>query len=307
MLRQVVLKHATALVAALLGVLFILMLDARLEARESYGIVAPEPGSSYDLPHPGLARFTTLGFHEAAADLAWLGTIIYFGEQATDRGRFLDFERYVDLVIALDPQFRRIYHWAGVLMIYSRAKIDRQMVEGSIDFLERGTERFPGDGEMHYMLGFNLYFEYPPFLGDDTEAKRRARLDGIDHFRAALASGTGPAWLAGMISNLLTNQGLNELAIANLEDALAVVEDPEARRKIIERIELLEKQAGPDSRAGMWERFEREWAASYGYLTMDMYLLVGPRPLFPPEAGIEIVKSREEDAMDVLDSMSQAP
>jgi len=102
---------------------------------------------------------------------------------------------------------------------------------------------------------------------------------------------------SGVLNRMKNNRG--EIGIID--------EDPEARRKIIERIELLEKQAGPDSRAGMWERFEREWAASYGYLTMDMYLLVGPRPLFPPEAGIEIVKSREEDAMDVLDSMSQAP
>ena len=39
---------------------------------------------------------------------------------------------------------------------------------------------------------------------------------------------------------LMTKQGMNELAINSLYESLAVVEDPQTRAKIFERIEELE-------------------------------------------------------------------
>jgi hypothetical protein len=292
----------TVLAGGALVLLVLAMLHARLAARERHLLVTPPPGSSYGLPDPELARFTTLGYHEAAADLAWLRTILYFGEQSAIRGRFEDFPRYVDLVIALDPEFRRIYHWAGVLMVYSRARITREMVESSIHYLKMGTERFPDDGEMHYMLGFNLYFEYPPLL-DDPDARRRAKLEGIDHFKAALVSGTGPPWLATMVANLMTKQGLDELAVQSLRESLALVEHPPTRERIIARIEELERRTGQRGHARAWSRFQQDWAECCPYLPMDMYLLLEPRPVFPPRAAFTVVAGTEDEALDMLDSL----
>jgi len=302
MIRQVLSRYATIVQVGVLACALSLMLLARQEARVAYSLYVPPPGSAYHLPQPQLARFTTLGYHEAAADLAWLRTIIYFGEEATRRGSFDHFNSYANLVIALDPQFRRIYHWAGVLSIYSRAVISREMVESSIDYLERGTERFPMDGEMHYMLGFNLYFEYPPHLKGDEEAQRRARLEGIEHLKAAVVSGTGPPWLSSMVAGLMSKQGMNQLAVNSLYQSLAVVEDPETRERIFARIQELESGSGGSSLARAMLAFQQEWAEQYPYLTMDMFLLLRPRPLFPAEAAIRPV-FESDDALDVLDSM----
>jgi hypothetical protein len=305
MLDRIPSRLVPLLQAGLLVTIVILMLLARLEARERHELFVPPSGSVYHLPRVTHARLATLGYHEAAADLAWLRSIIYFGEQATTRGRFEDFGSYVDLVIALDPGFRRIYHWAGVLSIYSRPRITRRMVEQSIHYLELGTKRFPDDGEMHYMLGFNRYFEYPGFL-DDPEAKRRTRLLGIEQLKAAVVSGTGPPWLSGMVANLLEHQGLDELAIASLGEALAVVEDRETRENILARIRELEQKTGERAALERWQAFEAGWMATYPYLTLDMYLLVRPRPLFPPEASIRPVPESDR-ALEVLDGIDVGP
>jgi hypothetical protein len=176
------------------------------------------------------------------------------------------------------------------------------MVESSIDYLTRGTERFPMDGDMHYMLGFNLYFEYPPHLRGDDEAVRRAKLDGIEHLKAAVVSGTGPPWLSNMVAGLMTKQGLNELAINSLYQSLAVVEDPDTRGKIFERIRQLEEESGGQGRIHAMEAFQQEWATSYRYLTMDMFLLLRPRPLFPPGSAVRPVFA-SDDALDALDAI----
>ena len=302
MIRQAISRHSTIVQAGVLVCALSLMLLARLEAREVHSIYVPPPGSSYHLPNTELARFVTLGYHEAAADLAWLRTIIYFGEEATIRGRFEHFDSYANIVIALDPQFRRIYQWAGVLSIYSKAVITRQMVESSIDYLERGTERFPADGDLRYMLGFNLYFEYPPHLKGDEEAVREAKLEGIEHLKDAVITGTGPPWLSSMVAGLMTNQGLDELAINSLYQSLVVVEDPETREKIFQRIQELEARSGGSSGAHSMRAFHQEWGEAYPYLSMDMFMLLRPRPLFPPEASIGPV-FESDDALDVLDAI----
>ncbi len=307
MLRRVLAARANILRLGLLAALVPVLLDARLGAREAYSALDPSQ-AAFRLPDPRFARLATLGYHEAAADLAWLRTIIYFGQQATVRGRYEHFDEYVDTVIALDPGFRRIYNWAGVLSIYSRAKITRENVEMSIHYLGMGARRFPGDGEMEYMLGFNLYFEYPPHLGKDGEAKKRARLEGIQHLKASIISGSGPAWLPGLVAGLAQKNGLEDLALTSLEEALAVVEDPETRQKIIARMELLENQGAGAMRKQQWMKLETGWTESYPYLPMDLYLLLSPRPIFPPEASFEPVMESEEaiDALDAIDATTGA-
>ncbi|MBW2262349.1 MAG: hypothetical protein JRG91_10285 [Deltaproteobacteria bacterium] len=302
MIRRALSRHSTIVQAGVFVCALSLMLLARLDAREVNSMYVPPRGSVYRLPNAEFARFATLGYHEAAADLAWLRTIIYYGEEATVRGRFEHFDSYANLVIALDPQFHRIYQWAGVLSIYSRAVITREVIESSIDFLGRGTERFPMDGEMHYMLGFNLYFEYPPHLAGDEKAIRKAKLEGIEHLKAAVVSGTGPTWLPNMVAGLMTKQGMNELAINSLYESLAVVEDPETRAKIFERIDELEASAAGSSQTHSMRAFQREWTETYRYLSMDMFMLLRPRPLFPPEASIEPV-FESDDALEVLDTL----
>jgi hypothetical protein len=303
MIRDVLNKYSSLVGWGLLATFLSLMLVARLEAREAHSLYVPPPGTTYHLPSERFARFSTLGYHEAAADLAWLRAIIYFGEQATISGRFEHFTRYADLVVELDPNFRRIYHWAGVLCVYSSAVIKRQMVEDSIRYLKEGTERFPGDGEMHYMLGFNLYFELPPHLGGDEKAKRESKLEGIEHLKRAVVSGSGPPWLANMVAGLMSKHGMEQLALGSLYDSLAVVEDPATREKIYARIREIEEKVGASGQAVWWQSFQKEWSDSYRYLTMDQFLLVRPRPLFPPEAAVEPLLPESEKALDVLDSI----
>jgi hypothetical protein len=196
--------------------------------------------------------------------------------------------------------------WAGVVSIYGRSMITRERVEKAIGYLRRGVAVFPGDGEMHYMLGFDLYFELPPFMRDDGESEeaiRKVKLEGIDQFKKAIVSGTGPEWLVALVSSLLKRNGLVDLAIQSIEDNLKYVEDPEAQKKLLDRLRELKGERAETGYEKEIMSLQQAWWRDYPYLPLDMYLLVEPRALshLPPLAALP---SELDSAMDVLDELS---
>jgi hypothetical protein len=277
------------------------VLAARNEARLQR-LVLSDPARIYYIPSPNMTRAITLGYSEAAADLAWIRTLIYFGEETGIGGKFRHLDDHVELILALNPMFRRAYLWAGIVSIYSRRIITRERVEQAIVYLERGIEKFPYDGEMQYMLGFDLYFELPPFLEDEAE-KRKYKLRGIDHFKAAIVSGTGPDWLPALVGSLLKRNGLVDLAIQSIEENLKYVEDPEAQKVLLDRLMQLKGEREPGAREKEMAELNTSWGREYPYLPLDMYLLVRPREL-TNLSPIVMPESETDLAMDVLDTLS---
>ena len=51
-------------------------------------------------------------------------------------------DRYLDAVIALDPQFRAVYRYAGTVMMYNLRRIARESIERSNHYLEQGYRKF---------------------------------------------------------------------------------------------------------------------------------------------------------------------
>jgi hypothetical protein len=269
-------------------------------------LILSDPEKIYLIPNPGWIRALTMGYNEAAADLAWIRALIYFGEETGRYGKFEHLDDHIELILALDPRFQRAYMWAGVITIYSRAVFTRERVEKAIEYLRRGLAVFPGDGEMHYMLGFDLYFELPPFMRDDGESEeeiRKVKLEGIDQFKQAIVSGTGPEWLVALVSSLLKRNGLVDLAIQSIEENLKYVEDPEAQKKLIDRLRELKGERATTGYEKEILSLQQEWSRDYPYLPLDMYLLVEPRALahLPPLASLP---SELDSAMDVLDELS---
>jgi len=294
-------------VAVLLLLLFSGTIASGREARLQRLLVS-DPASIYLIPSPALTRVLAAGYTEAASDLAWVRTLIYFGEQAGIRGKFEHLHDHIDLVLALNPRFQRAYLWAGIVSIYGRSRITKESVENAIMYLKRGVEVFPDDGEMHYMLGFDLYFELPSFLRDDKgiseEEIRRVKLEGIKHFKAAILSGTRPEWLAGLVSTLLTRNGMVDLAIQSIEENLKYIEDPEAQKKLLARLQQLKGEREMSEYEKEVVGLQQRWAKDFPYLPLNMYLLVEPRSLseIPVFAALP---SERDSAMDILDQLAR--
>jgi hypothetical protein len=148
---------------------------------------------SYLLPDVHSLGAISLGHNEAIADLIWLKTLSYFGVhwQLDQNYQWLD--RYIETIISLDPNFEKIYEWAGVVVMYGGREINNQAVMTSNRFLEQGRQAYPDAWVFSFMLGVNYCFELQAINSDQRREWDLLCAEYLD--RASRLTGS-PAWLA---------------------------------------------------------------------------------------------------------------
>jgi hypothetical protein len=110
------------------------------------------------MPTPIAARIMAMGHNELAADLAWLRTLIYYGDGlAADHG-MPDVERLLATVNRLDPWFHRPYVWGAHATTF-RGRAREAEYQSSVDILRRGLAVFPKDWELSWLLGLRLFYD----------------------------------------------------------------------------------------------------------------------------------------------------
>ncbi|MDP3277636.1 MAG: hypothetical protein Q8Q09_20810 [Deltaproteobacteria bacterium] len=241
------------------------------------------------IPGPTAVCVMSLQHREWAADLLFASALLYFGDSMHGRTAQKHLQTYARVIESVDPQFRRAYLWASNVSIYSHRRITRQSVENANAHLERGLLAFPGDGEMIYQLGFNLWFELPPYLANDAE-RRVARGRGAVHLRQAAAMGHGPTWLPLMAARALEDDGQDTSAVELLRDSLIRTEDAVLRGRMERRIRDLSRDGAQDPGLIAAQALERERRERYPFISPTLYLFVGP-----PIEGITPPSSRDGD------------
>jgi hypothetical protein len=127
----------------------------------------------YYLPPPEWLQVMSLGHRRALADLIWLRALIYFGDEFESGGAVKHVFNYGDSMLALDPDFRRVYRWVGVAAVYTPTGSPLEFIERSIDVLRRGAERFPNDGELAWDVAATITYELLPALPKDDPNRER--------------------------------------------------------------------------------------------------------------------------------------
>lgn len=232
----------------------------------------------YYLPPDHMLVLGSLGHRAALADLIWMKSLIYYGEELSHRGDVKNLYRYTDAMLRLDPDFKRVYQWVASSAIYRTGDVGSKDAFAAIRYLEIATRRFPDDGELAWDLGATYAFELPPLLASDVE-RATARRKGLDYLEAAVLRGKGPPWLALQTAGQLRKLGRTEQAIRHLEDAHATATQPEVRRGI--EIELAKLRSASYSEAFRRtnEELEAGRTKDFPYLPPSLYLLVGKRPV----------------------------
>lgn len=280
-----------ALLAAALASLIALTLWAHAETTYRRASLPPEQDLLY-LPRADVLRAGSLGHTELLADLVWVRTVIYAGEEIGHHGRMRWLDRYLDTIVALDPAFKRPYKWAGVVTMYNGRVITNEMVRASNHYLELGEKLFPEDWEFPFMLGCNYWNELHT---ENPEQRTEWRRIGAEHIRHAALLQGAPSWLPMVAASFLTREGQNDLAIRHLEEVYASTEDPKIREQV--RNKLVQLQAV--SQAEHIEQARKaidegrlKWAP---YAPADFYILVGPPH---PDATLEqlVAKPLAEDS-----------
>lgn len=196
----------------------------------------PEAADTYYLPPPVALRLASLGHIEAMADLVWVKAVLYFGEKVTTRSKQTYLRRYLDTVIQLNPRFRRVYQWAGAVMIYNARRITNDSVWDSIHYLRKGHNQFPKNWRILFSLASNYLYELKT---TDPEMRDKWRRIGADYLWKAANLGGGPDYLHSMAAKVWSEQGRFEVAHKRLREVYLSTENPKIRESVRRRMEHL--------------------------------------------------------------------
>ncbi len=225
------------------------------------------------LPATPVLRGIALGRNTFMADLMWLRALSYFAVhfQGDKDYRWLD--PLIATVLELDPEYRKVYHWAAVVVMYGRG-INNQSVLASNRLVEAALDRFPDDWELHFLLGCNLTFE---LQSDDPEQASEWARRGAEHIRIASTMEGAPSWLPLTAAGIHSKLGQQELAIRHLEEVYLRTESEELKEELAALIVQKKSANALDKLRADRTAFLDAWKGSFPFLPPTLFSIVGER------------------------------
>ena len=228
----------------------------------------------YYLPPPAWLQVMSLGHRRALADLIWLRALIYFGDEFENRGAVKHVFNYSESMLALDPDFRRVYRWVGVAGVYTPTGSPPEFIERAIGILRRGVERFPNDGELAWDAGATITYELLPNLPKDDPDRARWKAEGDDYMMTAARLGAGPPWLVLTNATSLRKLGEKDRELRHLEEMFMVISDPDIKAQIETRLAQLRDEAYAEAFRSVNEEFEQRRMKEFPYIPPTLYFFV---------------------------------
>lgn len=224
-------------------------------------------------PSPAAAPFASLGYREAAADVLFIRLTGFFGSrQATAQAM----APLVEAVVALDPRYQRIYEFGAMAMTIAQGA-DQDITLRAIAVLERGIEEFPNDWKIPNLAG-QMYTQ--DLQSNDPAQQRAWEEKGLMLVESSLrkpgASPEAATWAATMRTKL----GQHERAARELREMILLTPDPQARERMIAKLNTLEKSDQAELAAELFEHqklIEGERRRNRPSVPPTMYVLVGAR------------------------------
>jgi hypothetical protein len=223
------------------------------------------------LPPPAQLRAMTLGYRAAAADFLWAKLILEYGLHWQEHRPFPDVNRYIDGILAVEPDFPTLYGFVDTILCYSPTGGTEQDARAARRYLERGTRERPYDPNVWLHYGQFVAFLGPSYLKDEQEIEAW-RTDGAIAIAHAVELGADPDRSLAA-STILSKAGKHDAAVKHLQRVYAMADDPETRRQISFKLQKLNADFEAEQAVTV---FERDWKAYYPHLTRGQALLVGP-------------------------------
>lgn len=246
----------------------------------------PDADEFVILPPAEVAPFMYAGYNEMAADINWARGLVYYGSAVLGESDLRYLERFIDTVLVLDPDFKRVYWWAAAAVTYQGAKTagkNSELIRAtdeefrlSAKYLRRGIERFPGEYEYYLSLALRLWWDIEP----KSEAERQAnREEAVRLMEYAVTLPTAPPGAATLVANLWSELGELEHAKRALRQQLMTTESKEAQKKILARFrQLFPEDRETELLERAKKRFEAARAEHLPWAPADLFVLLGPPP-----------------------------
>jgi hypothetical protein len=226
----------------------------------------------HTLPPPAHMQKLAFGYNASIADLLWAKVLVEQGLHWQEKRRFDEMPSYLDGILALEPRFKTVYEYVDTLMLMQYepgSPEDARRVRG---YLERGTRELPYDPEIWLHYGQYLAFLAPSYLKEKSEIDQW-RVDGANALARAVELGAD-ADRSLSAATLLDKAGQRKAAVAQLQRAYALADNPETRRQIRLRLQRMNAQIEAEDTLDAVETLHQE---SYPFLSRDSVLLIGPR------------------------------
>lgn len=247
------------------------------------------------VPRPGLARILSLGENELLADLVWVRTLVYYGDGLVHHTGMPDVDKLIELVNALDPQFRRPYRWGGFATVFRMQVATPAEYESSVNILRRGVAAFPRDWELHWTLGIRLYFD---IKGTTEEEGRKLHEEGAAEIEQAMHLPGAPPNLAVTALAMRTKLGQRDRALRELRELLLTTEDPKVRAELQKHYAELESEDVSEELGRAAASEDQAWKADAPWTPRSFWHILGP----PPTSGIDLNRIARGERFGAFDA-----
>jgi hypothetical protein len=171
------------------------------------------------LPDGHMVNVASLGFERVAADLFWVRTAYYVGDEASSNAGWPAAERLANLVTDTDPHFDSAY-----VVMSSVLNGLRHDPDAAIRLLEKGAA-VSKYWRIHFLLGFQYFMEKQDYLRGAKCLERAIELGGPPYLQLLVsrlyASGGDPTTAMQFIAARLKNEetpGVREMLEKRLSD-----------------------------------------------------------------------------------------
>ncbi len=269
-------------------------------ALEAPRVLADEPYA----PAAATAPLVALGYRELFADLLFFRLQGYFGgSETTAHG----IAALVEAIVALDPQYHRIYEWGARAITLAGRGVDNDAFLRALAVLATGAQQFPEDWKLPYLAG-QIYTQD---LQTTNAVQRRAWDErGTLLTESALRKPNAPAEAATWAATMRTRLGQHQRAVDGLREMLLVTNDDQVRQRLLAKLADLEQGSANELAAELLDarrHFEAEWQAARPAVPLAMYLIIGA-PLSPrfdlsalATGGRDLIDTQPIERLDPLE------
>jgi hypothetical protein len=230
-------------------------------------------------------RKAALGFDGLVADLYWIRTVVYFGQQRLSEREDKNYDLlfpYLDFVTTLDPRFTTAYRF-GAIFLSEAPPGGPNRPDLAIDLLKRGAQNAPERWEYLHDIAFVYHWAYRDY-GKAAEWMRRAS-----------EVPNAPIWLKSSAAMMLEIGRDRESARSIWEQMRDTAEEEWVRRIATQRIEQLDALLAIEQLNDIVWRYQ----ARAGRMPQDWQELVSARvlrgiPVDPAGVPYELNQTNED-------------
>ncbi len=241
----------------------------------------PIEESYVTLPPPQSARFWSLGYNELTADITWSRLLVYYGSGFLGEGDFRYVSNFVDNVIVLDPQFKKVYEWASYsITVNEKHQVSSEAddIRKSIEILEKAMLAFPDEYEFFWLAGVRYFLD---LKSDDEDEQRSYKEHGAELMEIAMGKPGAPKDLANKAAAFRSELGQQEHAQAALMRMIMTTDDIDAQASMLRNFRHVAGAGIADELEQATKQFSSSRLESGQQFPEDLFVILGGPPPNP--------------------------